>query len=109
MLKKFKISRDMWALIVTEKPRFFWLVVLSIGLALSEGLSVSLLIPILEADAGGASAFDQVPVLNQLMAYINDIPSENRLMVVTVILDVAVLGRVADAVRHQMRYRRLYR
>ena len=68
-------------------------VVLSIGLALSEGLSVSLLIPILEADAGGASAFDQVPVLNQLMAYINDIPSENRLMVVTVILAVAVLGR----------------
>lgn len=93
MIKKLNISPAMWALIGTEKARFFWLVILSMGLALSEGLSVSLLIPILEADSTGSSAFAHVPVLKDMMAYINAIDPEMRLTVVTAVLAVAVLAR----------------
>ena len=70
------------------------LVVLSIGLALSEGVSVSLLIPALDSSAT-TGILSTIPVLRSLAAWLIQIPANERLLVITAMLAVALVLRGA--------------
>jgi ABC-type multidrug transport system fused ATPase/permease subunit len=75
-----------------ETPLVVWLVLLSIGLALSEGISVSLLIPALDSSAltGVLSA---IPMLSGLVGWLAQIPADQRLLAITGMLALALLVR----------------
>jgi subfamily B ATP-binding cassette protein MsbA len=69
-----------------------WLIVLSVGLALSEGISVSLLIPALDSTAM-TGVLGNVPVLRSLGAWLAQIPADYRLLAITGLLAVALIVR----------------
>jgi ABC-type multidrug transport system fused ATPase/permease subunit len=75
-----------------EKMRVAWLIVLSVGLALSEGVSVSLLIPALDSSAM-TGVLTTIPVLNSLVAWLAQIPADQRLLAITGMLALALLVR----------------
>lgn len=78
--------------LMEEKALLSVLVVFAIGLALSEGISVGLLVPLLSAD-NPSSALNTIPVIGDLLKYINDIPADRRMIMVAVFLAFAVVGR----------------
>ncbi|MFC1673122.1 ABC transporter transmembrane domain-containing protein, partial [Pseudomonadota bacterium] len=92
MINKKRSFGKLLATLAFEKGKLAMLLVLSIGLALSEGLSVGLLVPILEANAE-TSAFAKIPVLNVLLKSIGDIPPDTRMLAVALLMAVAVLLR----------------
>jgi ATP-binding cassette, subfamily B, bacterial MsbA len=69
-----------------------WLVVLSIGLALSEGISVTLLIPALDSNVM-TGFFANVPVLRTLAGWLLEVPESHRLLVIAALLAVGVSVR----------------
>ena len=69
-----------------------WLVLVSVGLALSEGISVSLLIPALDSSAM-TGVMSTIPVLRSLAAWLVQIPADQRLLVITAMLAVALILR----------------
>ena len=75
-----------------EKMRVAWLIVLSVGLALSEGVSVSLLIPALDSSAM-TGVLTTIPVLNSLVAWLAQIPADQRLLTITGMLALALVVR----------------
>jgi len=75
-----------------EWPAISWLVVLSIGLALSEGISVTLLIPALDS-AAMTGLFAKIPVLRTLAAWLLEVPDSYRLMLIAGLLALAVTAR----------------
>src|SRR5262245_42655769 len=77
-----------------ETPLVICLIGLSIGLALSEGISVSLLIPALDSSAM-TGVLSTVPVVRSLGAWLAQIPADFRLLVITGLLAVALLVRGA--------------
>jgi subfamily B ATP-binding cassette protein MsbA len=77
-----------------ERMLVAWLVVFSIGLALSEGISVSLLIPALDPTAT-TGLFANIPVLRTLAAWLLQIPESERLLMITAFLAAGVLVRGA--------------
>src|SRR5262245_14488373 len=75
-----------------EVVLFSCLIVLSIGLALSEGISVSLLIPALDSSAM-TGLMAKIPVLSSLAAALAQIPAAQRLLVITGLLAIALVLR----------------
>jgi ABC-type multidrug transport system fused ATPase/permease subunit len=75
-----------------ETTLVVFLIVLSIGLALSEGVSVSLLIPALESTAV-TGVLSTIPVLGALAARLAQIPESYRLLAITGLLAVALIVR----------------
>src|SRR5262249_16856003 len=75
-----------------ETTLVVFLIVLSIGLALSEGVSVSVLIPALESTAV-TGVLSTIPVLGALAARLAQIPESYRLLAITGLLAVALIVR----------------
>jgi ATP-binding cassette, subfamily B, bacterial MsbA len=75
-----------------ETPLVVWLVILSVGLALSEGISVSLLIPALDSSAM-TGILATIPVLSSIVGWLAAIPADQRLLAITGMLALALLVR----------------
>lgn len=78
---------------LSREVRLIVLMVLcSIGLALSEGLSVTLLIPALDSNAA-TNLFSTVPGLRVFGAWVNSIPEDQRLLLLAGLLAVGITIR----------------
>ena len=78
--------------LATEKARVSALIVLSIGMALSEGVSVTLLIPALDSSSI-QSVFGNIPVLRNVGRWLGSLAPGERIYVVTGLLAIAVTLR----------------
>ena len=78
--------------LMEEKAQVAVLGLFAIGLALSEGLSVGLLVPLLSADNPN-TALNAIPVVGDLLKYVNDVPTDSRMIMVAGFLAIAVVGR----------------
>lgn len=79
-------------IMTAEKTRLFVLILLSLILAASEGLSISMLIPILEGDAN-TTLFKNVPGLNHMLDFLAAFPRAEQLYWGLIVLVSAVLLR----------------
>jgi ABC-type multidrug transport system fused ATPase/permease subunit len=75
-------------------PLFLAFVALSVLSALTEGLSISLLVPILEAHGSG-TAFAGVPLLRHLSGLFGDMPANVRIEIFAIAMAAVVLMRGA--------------
>lgn len=75
-----------------SKSHFMALVAFAIGLAISEGLSVGLLVPLLSVDRPN-NAFIAIPGIGNLLGAVNDVSVDQRMIFVALLLACAVVLR----------------
>ena len=79
-------------LIGPQRHMVILFLVLSVGAALTEGLGVSLVIPILEAEKA-RSGFAEVPVIGYIAQYFEGMPVGDKLEIIAILLAVVLMLR----------------
>ncbi|HEY1364340.1 MAG TPA: ABC transporter transmembrane domain-containing protein, partial [Xanthobacteraceae bacterium] len=85
-------ARQSLALLADGKTLFFFFVTLSVLAALSEGMSITLLVPILEAQ-GGQRGFANVPILGTVSDLFAPLSPARRIEAVAIAIGVVVVLR----------------
>ena len=89
VIKKIKeyivIAKKCYDILGDQKPFIFGFVILSIVAALTEGISVSLVVPILEAEKSGTS-FADVPFIGQIASFFDNMPANEKIRIVAYML-----------------------
>ncbi len=98
MARRFRQYRtflgECWFYLGAEKKTFVAFVVLSVLGALTEGIGISLFVPLLDALAQ-QSAFASVPFLSRIGDLFSGIPYDTRIRIVAVLMLVVVIARSA--------------
>jgi ATP-binding cassette, subfamily B, bacterial MsbA len=85
-------ARRCLSLLAGERRSFGLFVALAVVAALSEGITVSLLVPILEAQ-GGAGGFSRIPVLGDMSRLFGDLSPSARIQTVAIAMAAALILR----------------
>src|SRR5580704_8687653 len=85
-------ARQCFALLSGEEWAFSFVVFLSVVAALSEGMSVSLLVPILDVQSG-TSGFANVPLLKDVSYLFSAFSPTDRIKVVAIAMAVVIILR----------------
>src|SRR4051812_28408225 len=88
----FSFARQCLMLLAGERKAFSLFVVLSVAGALSEGVSISLLVPLLDAHGGG-SAFSNMPLFGTVSSAFADMTPSRRIAAVAVAMAIALIMR----------------
>lgn len=83
---------NIFSILKTEKLKFSAFIFFSLALALSEGVSIGLLIPILENDLQN-SVFSTLPVIGTLTSYLDGYDKSEKLIIVAAFLATTVTIR----------------
>ncbi len=96
VLKKLRayisLFKKCFEIIGDQKLYFLIFIIISILTALTEGLSVSLVVPILEGERN-SSSFTNVPLIGWVTSFFSDMPSDEKLRWVAVVLAITLLCR----------------
>lgn len=90
----FEFLRICFAMMSRERALFVALIFLSLCMALTEGLTVTMLVPILETQStNGQSAFQDMPIIGPVLALFDGHSKTEKLKLVAACLAVVVLCR----------------
>ncbi len=94
VIRYWPLLRRAWALLAPDRALVLMFLFLSMCLALTEGVGVAMIIPIVGVEAGGG-AIAEVPVIGRLAAPFFGLPTQERLLLAAAVLAAILLVRGA--------------